>query len=405
MRWISFVSLLVFPALAGADEGVVFKPYGFVLFNATYNTGTVNTLEAPSSVTAGSTRSTTRLPDGLPTDGAFTMTARQSRAGLTIERALAEGVKGMGQVEVDFYGVRLRPGGGSATQPGLRLRHAYLSIAGDTFELLAGQTWSVVSSTVPSSLAHVVIPAFTGGGTLWQRYPQLTLTYKPIAEAKLKVSLTRPHSADDTGDITTGEPAEPGTLSQMPFVQGRLEGVLGPATIGVAGHYGTERFRKTDGAGAPSKELTDVQTWVGLVDVKLTVDAVGIYVAAWQGANMNTMFATAGVKVVPWQDASGPIANTVSDVLEVPSRGGWFQISAKLIGDLSMAVAAGIEQVDEDRATSIKENMGVMVNAVYSVYKGVDVGLEYERLSTIYKAATPHRGDDDFVALSLRMSL
>jgi len=52
------------------------KPFGFVILNAIYNSGTVNSLESPTLVSAGSTRPE---PRNLASDGAFIMTPRQSR--------------------------------------------------------------------------------------------------------------------------------------------------------------------------------------------------------------------------------------------------------------------------------------------------------------------------------------
>ena len=128
-------------AQARADSEVTLTPYAQIIVNAGMNTGTAApSQEAPVGAPAGS-----NVGDGLPTDGSFVLTSRQSRVGLKGQYVLENDLDATATVEIDFWGLHEDGGPTGITQPGPRLRLGYADIGGKSWRVFAGQTWSVVT--------------------------------------------------------------------------------------------------------------------------------------------------------------------------------------------------------------------------------------------------------------------
>src|SRR5690606_22458480 len=98
--------------------------YGFVMANVVFDTGTVGpTGESPVFAIAGSA-----IGEGLPTDGQFLITARQSRFGFKGALQITERVDINGLIEVDFFGLHENEGPTAVIQPGVRMRLAKLEV-------------------------------------------------------------------------------------------------------------------------------------------------------------------------------------------------------------------------------------------------------------------------------------
>lgn len=351
------------------------KPYGFVVLNSAYNTGTVNSLDAPTIARSGS--------GDLANDGAFILTPRQTRFGLKVSSHLNKDIKSLALIEVDFWGLHGRGGPAAVTQPTIRLRQAYGKLTAKNWELLFGQDWAIINNPFPTSLAHMVIPAFAGGGNLWNRLPQLTATYKSDVGIKAMVSVLRPHSSDDSGAITQLEFPDPGASSQAPFFQGRLQYQGGPITTGVGVHAGREKYELVDATGASDGHDT-VSSLAVAGDIKFSSDRVNFYVEAFIGKNLNSLFATAGILRTPVVDTGGATLGS-SKVEAVNTLGGWAQVSVKITKDTKVNLSAGMEAPDKDMS-AVERNVQTVSNVIYSITKSMDVGIEYSLNMTKYVA-------------------
>lgn len=400
------------PAPPPAASKVSITPYGFIIGNASFNTGSVNSNEAPTLAVRGSTN-VKGDKDGLFSDGSFIITPRQTRLGAKMAVAMSDDLKADGKVEVDFWGLHGSSGPGAITQPTIRLRLAYFTFGTKSMKLLVGQNWSVLNNPFPTSLGHIVIPAFTAGGNLWNRLPQITGIYTSEGGLQAKLSLIRPHSGKTAGggSITQADQTDPGALAAAPMVQGRVQYKTDLVTVGVAGHFGQEKYAITDKDGnfvdpTDGKFLdTKAQSFAGAADVRLTAGNLMIYVEAFVGANLKTLFSLASVRAVPFNDAAdSPIADTIETVEPIKSKGGWVQVSYKLTDHFKINAAGGVERIDDDDrdAVGVVENNMVFANIIYSPYKNLDFGLEGSQNITIY-TSQPSKAKNINVNLALRM--
>ncbi|MEE8408768.1 MAG: hypothetical protein V3T05_04105 [Myxococcota bacterium] len=388
------------PAPPTAESKVTITPYGFIIGNLAYNTGSVNDQVAPSIAKSGSKKG----DEDLFTDGSVIVTPRQTRLGVKVSTAMNETVSVNGKVEVDFWGLHGSKGPGAITQTTIRLRLAYFTIGTKQMQLLVGQNWVVLNRPWPISMAHIVIPAFTAGGNLWNRLPQITGIYNHDSGFQLKVSLVHPHDSlqSGSGAITQAIQTSPGTLSQTPFFQGRAQFKTKFITAGVSGHIGQEKFAITDpnnGDAVVGDEK--VPTQAVSADLQLSYEGFAVYVQGFIGANTKPLFGLSSVRKITLDDGT-------MSTEEVKSAGGWVELSYKA-GDIKFYAGAGAEKIDDDDAgtenpASTIENNMFYVTIMYAPHKNFDVGLEYSRNNTYYRGGgTANDGLNDHINLALRM--
>jgi hypothetical protein len=102
-------------------------------------------------------------------DDQFSMTARQSRFGMSFGPLDEGNMKTSGKVEIDFYG------SSEENKNAIMMRHAYIEVNWPKreFTVLAGQTSDVISPLSPNTLNYVV---GWWAGNIGYRRPQLRLT-------------------------------------------------------------------------------------------------------------------------------------------------------------------------------------------------------------------------------------
>lgn len=423
------------PAETKITEGpkppaVTVTPIGFMVGHFVYNSGTVNTADAPITAARGSGRGY----DGLLTDGSSTVTARQSRIGAK-GRAEFENTAAEALLEVDFFGMHFRGGPGAINQSTLRLRRAFMTFGTKQLQILAGQEWDLLNGMLPISPAHLVIPAFTSAGLWWNRLAQITVMYKHDSGFGAKIGILRPHSNDYAAAsaavsdaIAQTDIPDQGGLSKLPFVQARLSFDHKLFAIGAAAHFGKEKHRGlTTDTGAPkmtsgSKPEFDnaesVTTFAATADAKLMVAGITLFIHGFMGQNMNSFFSLGGVRRVPYENASGnPIAGTVKSIEGIKSRGGRAQIAYDIIPkQLVVSVGGGVEKLDSKDIPQLRgaavQNTAVIGNITYAPQKNVEFGLEYGRNNTFYKgdfagaedsAARAKRGVNNSIAFAAKV--
>jgi hypothetical protein len=398
--------------------------YGMVVTNVVFITGTVGpTGESPAFAIAGS-----NIDGGLPTDGQFLITARQSRFGLKGAVQVTDRVDLEGVMEVDFFGLHENEGPTSVIQPGVRLRLAKLEVGDARFRFIAGQDWSVVTPRLPTSLSHMVVAAHTFGGAVWGRLPQVTFVVRqPLGASdsalgdpafKLQVSAARNFSGDGFGGgITRFEKPEPGTLSKLPVGQIRASFESKVFTIGIAGHIGRDTFQvaRLDQDGALTSINDHVPTWMGSADLQIASKWVWLSAQGYYGRNINGMLSGQGVRTDLWSadvlDPADPRVGQARDIVGLPGGGGWAEIGARLGTDKVSLVASGGADVGDQELVAIGGrwlNTGVLAALIYAPIQQFDMGLEYQRLMSFYRGqaadapTTQTLGINHFVAASFR---
>lgn len=398
--------------------------YGFVMANVVFDTGTVGpTGESPVFAVAGSA-----IGDGLPTDGQFLITARQSRFGLKGALQITERVDINGMIEVDFFGLHENEGPTAVIQPGVRLRLAKLEVGDARFRFIAGQDWSVVTPRLPTSLSHTVVAAHSFSGAVWGRLPQVTFAFRqPLGSGDsrlgepaftLQVSAARHFSGDGFGGgITRFDKPDPGTLGLLPVGQLRVALDSKVFSIGAGGHIGreTHQVARLDADGVLTTIDDHVPTWMATADLKLAHKWVWFAAQGYYGHNINGMLSNQGVRFDLWSaddiDPADPRVGQPRDVVDLPGGGGWAEIGALLGTEKVQLVASGGADVGDRELVAVGSrwlNTGVLAALIYAPIPQFDMSLEYQRIMSFYRGSTDDapvgetRGNNDFVAATFR---
>ncbi len=408
------------PSVASAqgpapEPEISVTPYAQIIVNAGMNTGTAQpSQEAPVGAPAGS-----GVGDGLPSDGSFLITGRQSRVGLDGKYEIDAILDATAKIEVDFWGLHEDGGPTGITQPSLRLRLGYADIGSRWWRVFGGQTWSVVTPRLPQSISHSAIVLHTGSGVLWQRLPQLGVQLihrlddsENPNKLDFKLAAVRSVSAEPgAGAITRADNPDPGSASQLPGVEARFGYDTGLLSLGAGGRYARERFLTTDAAGTAG-DVT-VSSWLASADFKLTTDWFWLGGQAWTGENLNSMFSRQGVRLVRGStDPTDPNFAQIRDVEALPALGGWVEAGVPIGKQIKLVASAGLEQGDEAKlATGAAErNLGLFGGVFYSPVKLLTASLEYYRTDTRYVAADgapeeQEKGINDNVSLNFKLDL
>lgn len=295
-------------------------------------------------------------------DDEFTLTANQTRIGFDLTGPDIGSAQTGGKIEFDFYG------GGDENKAHMRMRHAYAQIDWPEYEmnLIAGQTWDVISPLYPSLLNFLVSD---GAGNIGYRRPQLRLTKNysltDSTDLLLQTAITRTIGDDVAGQNT-------GSDSGFPGVQGRLAYSFPlltekPTTIGVSGHYGQEEHDVLN---------KDLDTWSFNVDVDLPIwEQVGLKGEFFTGTNLDTYF--------------GGILQGVNTTLgeELPSTGGWAALSITPMDKMNFNIGATYESPDDYYVMTRgrTQNSSYFGNVYYMFDPSLIVGFEVSYWDTKFK--------------------
>ena len=338
------------PAAAQPSETEV-RLYGFVLFNAAYNTGAPAPADIPVMAGAGE-------------EGSFLMTARQSRLGLQARHTGA--VRTGATIELDLWGLLGSVPNAGPTQSAPRTRLAFFTLGlSETSTLLFGQTWAVVAPLNPNSLSHQAVPMFSSSGNLWNRLPQIRYTYS-AAPVIVEAAVLRPFAGEVAPAVTQIDYLSAGEYSRLPFFEARAAFTSGRSTFGLSGRYGRLDLR------SDALREDETSTYVLAADVQLGFENAGVSGEVYTGRNNRGLFGLAATRV-----ANGRLADS-----EV--TGGWGQLSLTS-GRFVFNAGAGIEDVDEGA-----RNRTLFANGFFNLEAvPVTFALELAQVQT-----TPPGGDD-----------
>ena len=285
----------------------------------------------------------------------FRAGARSSRFGFDV----ADGDRLSAKIETDFLG--LSENSVSTATAGstsdLRLRHAYVTLKAERFEILAGQTWYLLPSELPGSANDFYLGY---SGALWYRAPQLRVTYKAGDNLSYAAAVVRP-----TRKLTDSE----GTASGLPQGQAQVQFKAGKSKFTLMGAFG--QWRKSTGEKGEVK----------LVDLGYNIPLNSVFTLngqVWTGQNL--------------YDFLGGLGNVGYGSSAVKASGGFANLLIKPAGRFSFNAAYGVDNPVNTRiaasATAKTRNTTMLANAGCLVYDKVTVTLEAARQVTEYKLTT-----------------
>jgi hypothetical protein len=349
-------------------------PYGMLITNFFFNTEPVQNNDVPLSA----------LPDG---DAAFGATARQSRLGLNVKAPAAATAIGAASVdatvELDFFGGQYPTSGNSYYMQLLpRLRLFFAAMSWKRLKVVVGQDWALLAPVNPDSLNHMVLPAMSNTGNLWNRLPQLKLEAK-AGPLTIAVAALAPTDATATGTAALSPIRDPGPAekSLLPSLEARIAaevpiGKAGKITIGASGHFGREKLADDPMTPPPLDEAQTLASYAGAADVSIAIGTlIAIKAEGYLGANLDGFFSNAALNGAP------------GDRRATRVRGGWAQLSIKP-GKLGLHATAGMEDPDADDGQQlagtnpIRLNWAIYGALTYALGPKLNVGVEFDHLHT-----------------------
>ncbi|MFZ5979051.1 MAG: hypothetical protein ACOYVF_00320, partial [Candidatus Zixiibacteriota bacterium] len=161
-------------------------------------------------------------------DQQFNMTANQTRFGVQLNNKQNDNVSVTGQLEFDLY-ASVTNATIAENKAMLQLRHAYFSVNANNWQLIAGQTWDLLSPLNPATLNY---PVLWGCGNIGYRRPQITLKYNLRPSENTSMSMAGGFFRTIGSDLTpsfslatgeTNDAADDGTDAAIPSFQGQLD--------------------------------------------------------------------------------------------------------------------------------------------------------------------------------------
>jgi hypothetical protein len=353
-------------------------PYGHVKLDAAYDTSRIET---------GNFAKWVESEGQNKNDEQFNMTANQTRLGLKIEGPEDDVTDTSGLIEVDFF-----ENGDATNKARVQMRHAYMKIfwPQERFDILAGQTWDVISPLNPNTLNYSVA---WWAGNIGFRRPQMRVTkafdLTDSIEGTLQGALTR--NIGDGGADFTG--CDAGEDAAIPGIQGRagfefpLRGQQ-PTTLGLSGHWAEEEL-DVDIHGNNHK----YNSWSLNLDLTQPINK-------WLTVK-GELFT--GENLCAYLGGIGHGINTTTRK-EVGSRGGWIAATITPAQKWDFNLGVSVDDVDGDDLAGVsgdqrQYNRSVFANFLYLVNSNTQIGFE---LSHWY---TQHRGQSDGDSLRAQTSV
>jgi hypothetical protein len=364
--------------IAGDKQSFDIKPYGYVKLDGSYDQNLTSHGNFVMWVNP-------RTYEG--DDEQLNMTANETLLGLKMVSTGNKNIKVNGNIEFDLYA-----SGAPENKAMLQLRHAYFSVSTGQLELIAGQTWDLISPLDPSTLNYSVL---WGCGNTGYRRPQIRLSYIiPASDAtsvKLSGGFFRTIGSDLTPTFTlalseTSEGSDDGTDAGIPSFQGGLDiqhkwGSKGLFRVGVSGLWGTLKAETNQG-NSQTYESSGVWGHIMLA----APSGAGISGEGYTGSNLRSYF-------------GGILQSSTID--GVRSTGGWASAWIKPGPAVKFTTGFGLDDPNDDDISSGRSlNSCLFGNVRYSIVSNVTVGFEVANWKTEYKndeTVSSLRGQTSFI--------
>lgn len=344
-------------------SGLPIKFYGFLRFDAYYNTARFDSVVIPTRV----------LPETKRNDDQTHMDPRLTRFGFDITPAEINGAKVLAKLETDFANF---PTGSSESRATPRIRLAYIDVAKDDLGLRVGQDWDIISPLFPAVNGEMLM---WNAGNLGDRRAQIQGRYAPKDgnfDLKAAVGLTGAVNNQDL-DTPTGE--RDGFDSGLPHLQMRagfrpFELVEKKrAEIGAWGMFGRT---ETDTAFGGEHRF---DTWTMGLDWQIALtSSLTLRGEVWRGENLG--------------DVRGGIGQTINTTTgkEIGSTGGWAELVCACTAKTKFHVGGTMDDPDNDdlAAGNPDRNLSGYVGTIMDWETGIRTGFDVTYWQTEYAGAT-----------------
>lgn len=353
------VFVLCFSEAKAQDAaGVQFKPYGWVQFDAAYDTSRTSygdlmfMIQPETAVGAGKKELST--------------SARGTRFGINILAPEKDGRKVTGRIEGDFC-EDLTP-----NKYAPRLRLAYIDVDfGGGWSVRFGQDWDTYVNFHPNTVDAAIL-AFLGH--TYARHPQVRLTKETRLgeQTSLTVKIALQQGRNNSDVDLDGQPDE--NASAVPNAHGSL--VLKTRLLSsrqsvftISGAYGREKV----GESAANPGTYRSRFLHGGMQLPLS-ESFAISGEGWVGDNVDNYLGGIGQGI-----------NVVKGT-EISARGGWVQGVWSPVKAVKTGLGLGVDDPEDDDLSGDARtfNGRIFANIFYSLTDRVTLGFEYSRNRTDY---------------------
>jgi hypothetical protein len=346
---------LALPALVSADEPVTskynMKIWGRVKMDYTYDNAQFVNYNDFIGVPANSETTSDQKNDST------NFNPRDTRLGFSASHAVEEWA-GKGVVELDFYGTN----SGDNLIP--RMRLAYVDLANKDWgtSIRAGQDWTPILSTNPSTIDFGIL---TATGNLWWRRPQLTVRQNlDLGDAgglQFLMSAMLKRRTD-----TSSETRQPWLLGRAAWNFDFLDG-----KHLLAANIGYQRDKVSNAAGTADDRL---DRYVAGAEAKFGFGPVLIKGEFWIGQGIGGDFLRYDLDTR---------TNSSGNTKVWDAWGHWVDVTYKIMPKWSVTAGFGMDNPDNSQykgATSnnrtYKKAYNMYVNTWYTLGPDVKVGFE-----------------------------
>ncbi len=338
---------------ARAAEGPKLTPYGFIRLDAIFDDSRMFNPQYPFWVLSE--------PASERNDKELDIHPRLTRLGMKLAPYdVGNGVNATGAVEVDFQN------GGKESREIIRMRHAYVQFARGAWELLAGQTWDLVSPLYPAADSDGLM---WNAGNTGDRRPQARFTLHPSGGASRIALMVGMPNAVNNQDLD-GNGQLDGLDAAVPAVQALAEARGSRVLGGVWGHVAVDRVA----VNGRERNFTGA-----LVGGHLRAEAskrLAVQGEAYWGQNADDVRAGIG-QGINLAAGDGQVVRTV---------GGWAEVTVKASDRYQVTLGATVDNPDRHDlpAGGRKLNQATYLVQHFRPWDRTTFGLEYLHWITRY---------------------
>jgi len=355
------------PTARADDPPPAARLYGTVQVDAVWSDSRFDDLAAPTVV---------EPEPGGDSQRELAIHPRLTRIGLEINpETLDTSAEVGGLVEVDFAG--------DGRLGALRIRHAYVEATRGPLELLAGQTWDLVSPLVPT--VNGVTMMWDAGNTGGFR-PQVRVGARTRGRRlRLHAALAAGMPGAVGGADRDGDGVGDGAASGIPAAQALVEVEHDRFQVGVWGHAGRERL----GTAIAGRRNLSVLMAGAHLRAELLLDRLWLQGEIYAGENLGDL-------------RGGSAAGLDGRGDEVRAAGGWGELETRSGDRWSLAVGGGINDPrNRDLPAPVTRNWALWAAPRYQVWGTGTVGVDYIYWATDYRGGNDGRASRVDLLLAL----
>lgn len=352
---------------ARASGPIQLKPYGALWSDMVYGTSRTN----PGAYTRWV------YSDQQHGEPFFVIDARRSRLGLDVIGPELAGAASGGRVEIDFHGEFV-----NENRASVLLRHAYWEWKNESFRILVGQTWDVISPMLPQSLNYA--SGFNAGNIGFRRAQVRAERFIWFADDQ-RLLLQGSLNQDVVTDFAT-EALVFREAVDAPVVEGRLGWEWGDTNepnrqlrIGISGHLGATGFDFLANGpppfNLPPEDDARYRTWSCNLDLHVPIgDRFGLAGELFTGSNLSSYLGGIGQGVCACNRQA------------IRASGMWGEIWWDCREDLQTRVGYGLDDPkNEDFLIGRTYNQYIYYQLLWTVSNQISTGIEISYWQTFYQ--------------------